>query len=292
ACVPDAIQRSVYIQATAARIKLPEDLLQAEVAKEIQKRQFKAVKRSAQTQTSQTGYPSSGPAPSAPLPGTEYPTQNVSGDLAPGIPARVRTKRDMLEDTIIKLLLEHGDVLVNVEIESDQIDEGADSGETKEVAAPTSFTEVPFAELLVHRIETHNLEMENDSTNYILSRYKQSLDAGTLPSTKSFFTDTSPEIQTRAANMLVNKYSLSENWANKHHIFSIREEEVLEQALSSATTRLLLFDVQRNIDTVIKALSSKGISDEEVNRLLREKIKLDRIVKDLNLALGVVILPK
>jgi uncharacterized membrane protein YheB (UPF0754 family) len=118
------------------------------------------------------------------------------------------------------------------------------------------------------------------------------LDEGTLPSTQSFFTDTSPEVQTRAANMLVNKYSLSENWANKHHIFAIREEEVLEQALSSATTRLLLFDVQRNIDAVIKALSSKGISDEEVNRLLREKIKLDRIVSDLNASLGVVILPK
>ena len=113
-----------------------------------------------------------------------------------------------------------------------------------------------------------------------------------MPSTQSFFTDTSPEIQTRAANMLVNKHSLSENWANKHHIFAIREEEVLEQALSSATTRLLLFDVQRNIDTLIKALSSEGISDEEVNRLLREKIKLDRIVSDLNSSLGVVILPK
>jgi DNA primase len=181
---------------------------------------------------------------------------------------------------------------VNVEIESDQEEVGANEGEIKDASAPTSFTEIAFAELLVHRIETHNLEMENDSTNYILSKYKQSLDEGTLPSTQSFFTDTSPEVQTRAANMLVNKYSLSENWANKHHIFAIREEEVLEQALSSATTRLLLFDVQRNIDTVIKALSSKGISDEEVNRLLIEKIKLDRIVSDLNASLGVVILPK
>ncbi|MDA1382859.1 MAG: DNA primase [Bacteroidetes bacterium] len=292
ACVPDAIQRSVYIQATAARIKLPEELLQAEVAKEIQKSLHQEAKRSSQPRPTQTGSTLSGPPPSAPLPGTEYPTQDVSEDLAPGIPARVRTKRDMLEDTIIKLLLEHGEVLVNVEIESDQAEEGANEGETKDASVPTSFTEVAFAELLVHRIETHNLEMENDSTNYILSRYKQSLDEGTLPSTQSFFTDTSPEVQNRAANMLGNKYSLSENWANKHHIFAIREEEVLEQALSAATTRLLLFDVQRNIDTVIKALSSKGISDEEVNRLLREKMKLDRIVSDLNSSLGVVILPK
>jgi DNA primase len=287
ACVPDAIQRSVYIQATAARIKLPEDLLQAEVAKEIQKRLHQEAKRSSLPRPTL-----SGPPPSAPLPGTEYPLKDVIEDLAPGIPARVRTKRDMLEDTIIKLLLEHGEVLVNVEIESEQAEEGKKDDENNDSSDSTVFTEVAFAELLVHRIESHNLEMENDSTNYILSMYKKSLDEGTLPSTQSFFTDTSPEVQTRAANMLVNKYSLSENWANKHHIFAIKEEEVLEQALSSATTRLLLFDVQRNIDTVIKALSSNGISDEEVSRLLREKIKLDRMVSDLNSSLGVVILPK
>jgi DNA primase len=283
ACVPDAIKRSVYIQTTAARIKLPEDLLQSEVAKEIQKRLKKGTRKPP---------PLSGPPPSAPLHGIVYPMEGAPEDLAPGIPARVRTKRDLLEDNIIRLLLEHGEVLVNVEIESEEAEESKISSESDDTVA-TVFTEISFAELLVHRIETHKLEMEDDSTTYILSRYKKSLDEGTLPSTESFFTDTSPdEVQTRAANMLVNKYSLSENWANKHHIFSIREEEVLEQALSSATTRLLLFDVQRNIDTVIKALSLKGITDDEVIRLLREKISLDSMVSDLNSSLGVVILPK
>ncbi len=283
ACVPDAIKRSVYIQTTAARIKLPEDLLQSEVAKEIQKRLKRGVKPSP---------PSSGPPPSAPLPGFEYPRGEAPEELAPGIPSRVRTKRDLLEDNIIRLLLEYGDILLNVEIESEEVEERENSSESDDKSAATAFTELTFAELLVHRIETHNLEMENDSTSYIFSRYKDSLDEGSIPTAESFFTDTSPEVQTRAANMLVNKYSLSENWANKHHIFAIKEEEVLEQALSSATTRLLLFDVQRNIDTVIKALSLKGITDDEVNRLLREKISLDKMVADLNSSLGVVILPK
>ena len=62
--------------------------------------------------------------------------------------------------------------------------------------------------------------------------------------------------------------------------------------MSSATTRLLLFDVQRNIDQVIQALALKDVSDDETTRLLREKISLDRMVKDLNASLGVVILPK
>jgi hypothetical protein len=62
--------------------------------------------------------------------------------------------------------------------------------------------------------------------------------------------------------------------------------------LSSATTRLLLFDVQRNIDKVIQALALKNVSEDETTRLLREKISLDRMVKDLNSSLGVVILPK
>ncbi len=236
--------------------------------------------------------PSSGPPPSAPLPGFEYPRGEAPEELAPGIPSRVRTKRDLLEDNIIRLLLEYGDILLNVEIESEEVEERENSSESDDKSAATAFTELTFAELLVHRIETHNLEMENDSTSYIFSRYKDSLDEGSIPTAESFFTDTSPEVQTRAANMLVNKYSLSENWANKHHIFAIKEEEVLEQALSSATTRLLLFDVQRNIDTVIKALSLKGITDDEVNRLLREKISLDKMVADLNSSLGVVILPK
>jgi hypothetical protein len=54
---------------------------------------------------------------------------------------------------------------------------------------------------------------------------------------------------------------------------------------------LLLFDVQRNIDKVIQALALKDVSEDETTRLLREKISLDRMVKDLNSSLGVVILP-
>ncbi|PCJ82057.1 MAG: DNA primase [Bacteroidetes bacterium] len=295
ACVPDAIQRSVYVQTTAARLKLPEELLQGEVAKELQKRlKLEARKTSFKSKSSSEGYRGSegyyeqtGPPPSAPLPGFENVPTEISEDLAPGIPARNRTDRDILEDNLIRLLMEHGEEMVSVEIEIEMGSEGDTDNDDEGV-----FTEVPFAELLVHRIETYSLALESESSNFIFEKYKKSLDEYVLPSTDSFFEETTPEVQSRAANLLVNKYSLSENWEHKHEIFVIREADILEKALSSATTRLMLFDVQKNIDTVIRALARKGVTDEEVTRLLREKINLDRMAVDLNASLGVVILPK
>ena len=278
ACVQDAIQRSVYIQTIAARLKLPEDLLQREVAKELQKRIVQDSKRSKQFQKPSISRQTSSSSTS--FPGDTFATQ-VENDLAPGIPARVRAKRDILEDNLIRLLLEHGESMVEVEIEVE------DKKETEPV-----YTKVTFAELFVHRMETHQLAMEEDSTQFILSKYIESLDDGSLPTSALFFTDASPEVQSKAANSLIHKYSLSENWENKHHIFSVVEKDVLEESLSSATTRLLLFDVQRNIDKVIQALALKNVSEDETTRLLREKISLDRMVKDLNSSLGVVILPK
>jgi DNA primase len=278
ACVQDAIQRSVYIQTIAARLKLPEDLLQREVAKELQKRIVQDSKRSKQFQKPSISRQTSSPSTS--FPGDTFATQ-VENDLAPGIPARVRAKRDILEDNLIRLLLEHGESMVEVEIEVE------DKKETEPV-----YTKVPFAELFVHRMETHQLAMEEDSTQFILSKYIESLDDGSLPTSALFFTDASPAVQSKAANSLIHKYSLSENWENKHQIFSVVEKDVLEESLSSATTRLLLFDVQRNIDKVIQALALKNVSEDETTRLLREKISLDRMVKDLNSSLGVVILPK
>ncbi|MBT7652813.1 MAG: DNA primase [Flavobacteriales bacterium] len=286
ACVQDAIQRSIYIQTIAARLKLPEDLLQGEVAKELQKRLVQDSRRSKQFQKSSIPHQTS--SPRTPFPGDTFATQ-VEDDLAPGIPARVRAKRDILEDNLIRLLLEHGEAMVEVEIEAQ--DEKDTKGQEESVKEPV-YTKVTFAELLVHRMETHQLSMEGDSTQFILSKYIESLDDGALPTSASFFTDASPEVQSKAANSIIHKYSLSENWENKHHIFSVVEEDVLEESLSSATTRLLLFDVQRNIDKIIQALALKDVSDDETTRLLREKISLDRMVKDLNSSLGVIILPK
>jgi len=287
ACIPDSIQRSIYIQTTAARLKLPETLLQSEVAKDVAKALQKSSQRSGGAYTQ--GSYNQAPPPIVPLP--------IYDEVPQGSSKRLRTERNVLEDNLMRLLLEHGESMVQIETVVDkEADMGADMGDDQQaesgVDPEPELIDVTFAELLVHRIETHSISMEDTSTEFILNRFRESLDEGNLPSTSSFFHDTTEDVQKRAADMLVNKHSLSENWEHKHQIFTVDEGDVLEKALSAATTRLLVHDVQRNIDSVLEALENHGITENEVTRLLKEKMSLDRKVIDLNEGLGVVILPK
>ena len=262
ACIPDPIQRTVYVQSIAARLKLQEKLLHTEVAKKVATDIVAEQKRANRNLPPQPDY-----IPPAYL------------DVSLGAPKRLRTERNFLEDNLVRLLLEHGESMVRIET---QTEEEEDSIEV----------DVTFAELILHRVENQNITMEDPSTEYILSQFSSSLDKGEIPSTETFFTGTNVDIQKKAADMLVSRYSLSENWQERHHIFTANEDDNLEKALSAATIRIHLYDTQRNIDLLLEKLESGDCSGDEENRLLREKISLDKKVMELSSVLGVVILPK
>ena len=262
ACIPDPIQRTVYVQSIAARLKLQEKLLHTEVAQKV------ATDIAAELKRVNRNLP----------PRPDY-IPPVYLDVSPGAPKRLRTERNLLEDNLVRLLLEHGESMVRIET---QTEEEEDSVEV----------DVTFAELLVHRVETQNISMEDPSTKYILSQFTSSIDKGEIPSTETFFTGTNKGVQKKAADMLVSRYSLSENWQERHHIFTADEEANLEKALSAATIRIHLHDTQRNIDLLLEKLESGDCTGDEENRLLREKISLDKKVMELSSVLGVVILPK
>ncbi|MAO46697.1 MAG: DNA primase [Crocinitomicaceae bacterium] len=258
ACIPDPIQRTVYVQAIAARLKLQEKLLQSEVAKKVAQEITKEQKRGVKDYVLEA-------------------TQ-IFQEGQQGASRRLRTKRSLLEDNLVRLLLEHGESILKIETSSEEDEEPIEA-------------DVTFAELLMHRVETQSIVMEDPTTEFILSRFRDSLDEGEIPATESFFNGTSQDVQQKAADMLVSKYNLSENWEHKHHIFPIKEEDILEKALSSATVRIHLHDAQRNIDLLLEKLESGDCSDDEESRLVREKITLDKKVMELTKVLGVVILP-
>lgn len=263
ACIPDQIQRTVYIQTIAARLKLQEKLLHAEVAKKVASDIAQEQKRSNRVLS----------------PPQDYIPSSYIEEVTQGASKRMRTERSLLEDNLVRLLLEHGESMVKIET---QIEESAEAIEV----------DVTFAELLIHRVESQSISMEDPSTEFILSKFTSSLDLGEIPSAETFFTGTTEDVQKKAADMLVHKYTLSENWEERHHIFSMKEEDDLEKALSTATIRIHLHDVQRNIDLLLEQLDNGDCSDDEQSRLLREKITLDKKVMELSSVLGVVILPK
>ena len=261
-CIPDPIQQSVYVQTVAARLNLQEGLLVSEVAKKVARKAAKTKIGGRNVQAPQYEEP---PIPLAPIYNAEPLRSN-------------RQERRILEDNLVRLLLEHGESMVTVEVEANE-DE-------------TTNLDVTFAELLLHRVEEFGLNIEDESSRYIIAQYTESIGNGELPSTESFFSGTTEDVQQKAANMLVNRYSLSENWEHKHHIFSTKEEDVLEQALSASTNRILLHDTLKTIDAVLEAMEEQGITSEEVNRLLTEKMELDKKVGKLSADLNIIILPK
>ena len=262
ACIPDTIQRTVYVQAIAARLKLQEKLLHSEVSKKVATDIAKEQKRANRSLPPQQDYIPPAHLMSAPQVGAK----------------RMRTERLLLEDNLVRLLLEHGEAILKIETQNEEED-------------PIE-VDVTFAELLIHRVETQSIKMEDPSTEFILSKFTSSLDAGEIPSTEAFFTGTTEDVQKKAADMLVSRYSLSENWEERHHIFSVKEEDDLENALSASTIRIHLHDSQRNIDLILDQLETGECSEEEEQRLLREKIALDKKVMELSKVLKIVILPK
>lgn len=263
ACIPDQIQRTVYVQTIAARLKIQEKVLHAEVAKKVASDIAQEQKRSNRGLTSPQDY---------------IPPSYIE-EVSQGASKRMRTERNLLEDNLVRLLLEHGESMVKIETQTEESEEAIE-------------VDVTFAELLIHRVESQSISMEDPSTEFILSKFTSSLDLGEIPSTETFFAGTTEDVQKKAADMLVHKYTLSENWEERHHIFSVKEEDDLEKTLSAATIRIHLHDVQRNIDLLLEQLENSDCSDYEESRLLREKITLDKKVMELSSVLGVVILPK
>lgn len=266
ACIPDPIQQSVYVQTVAARLNLQEALLVSEVSKK--------VARNAQTKAKSRSKAAPAPAP------FEEPPMPLAPIYTAEPQRKARTERYTLEDNIVRLLLEHGESTVEVEIEDEEAQDG------------TKKLEVTFAELLLHRLFDLGIVLNDESSQYIVAQFQSSIENGELPSTEAFFNGTSEDVQKKAANMLVNRYSLSENWEHKHHIFSTKEEDILEKALSSSTNRILLHDTLKTIDAVLTAMEEPGVTDEEINRLVTEKMELDKKVGKLSSALDIIILPK
>ena len=141
----------------------------------------------------------------------------------------------------------------------------------------------------MHRVETQSIVMEDPTTEFILSRFRDSLDEGEIPATESFFNGTPQDVQQKAADM--SKAQPIRKLGAQTSYFPIKEEDILEKAPSSATVRLHLHDAQRNIDLLLEKLESGDCSDDEESRLVREKITLDKKVMELTKVLGVVILP-
>ena len=270
AAIPDAIQRSVYLQSSASQLHMDENVLGTEVAKILHEQSKAAAKRAAKSSPYGTPPPGAPPVPTSapPAPGPE--------DIVPVDPAA--SERAVVENDLIRILLGYASEMVTVKVEG----EGG--------AEPTSM-EVPFAELVIHRMEEEGIDIREPMNQAVVAKYIEELDQDRVLTADQLVQDKDPGVQQKVAGALVQQHVLSPNWSQRHKIYPVVERDQLLPLLEDSLRRLHLSDLRAASRDLAQKLEAGGMDVEQERDLLAQKVQLDRQIQSTLSHFGTVILP-
>ena len=270
AAIPDAIQRSVYLQSSASQLHMDENVLGTEVAKILHEQSKAAAKRAAKSSPYGTPPPGAPPAPTSapPAPGPE--------DIVPVDPAV--SERAVVENDLIRILLGYASEMVTVKVEGE--------GD----AEPTSM-EVPFAELVIHRMEEEGIDIREPMNQAVVAKYIEELDQDRVLTADQLVQDKDPGVQQKVAGALVQQHVLSPNWSQRHKIYPVVERDQLLPLLEDSLRRLHLSDLRAASRDLAQKLEAGGMDVEQERDLLAQKVQLDRQIQSTLSHFGTVILP-
>jgi DNA primase len=253
ALIPDGISRTVYVQECSRLLNMSEQVLLQELNKVILTN-FKKEKSSG-----------------API---EVPVLDETP--ADGIPqdAVAEFTSYHQEKDLIRLLLHYGENGIDLVIHNE---DGHDETHT-----------VSVAEYIISNLESDEIELESPVYSNIYREYVELIGLEQFPQPTRFTQHTNQEISGESSAILVNPYSLSENW-ERHFIYPETEVMQLRKAAKDSVFRLKLKRIQRIIIDLEKEMAASVSDEEKYDELLREKILLDRARADISKYFGTVI---
>ena len=251
ALIPDGIARSVYIQQCSRLLNMQEQVLIAELNKVIRSN-FKREHR-------------------ADLPVLD----ELPGDVVQELEEAPEISLYHQEKDLIRLLLNFGEQ--NIEISALNQD-----GEEEMVS-------VPLSEFLIASLEQDDIDLENVIYKKILSEYHDLIVGEEKTGIKNFTLHPDQEISGESSRLLVNPYSLSENWIVRHNIYPETEEMQLRNAAKICVLRLKMHKVFVMINELQNELAENIDNEDRVSELLKEKIALDKAKTEIGKYLSSVI---
>lgn len=305
AAIPDTIQRGVYLQSSAERLGMTEEILAREVDKALHKKLLEAQKaeerkrRQAERSIrpgSTAPRPPVGPPPTPgadpgpwgdadapPSPDDEWMSPDT-GEAEPPVlenliePEHVAHRR-IIERDLIRLLVKHGNLAVHVRVQGEE-------GTEEELV------EVKFAELVVHQLDESKVSFVDGPSRTLLDFYREKLEAGELPGLDQTSSHPDPATAQLAVAAVVDRHKVSDRWETAHGIYHTREEDALEQALLGALHHLLLNENKHETDAVLADIQALGDDPDpaQLQSLLQRKKALDEDKKHKAAYFGVAIL--
>ena len=229
--IPNVIQRELYIQETSKLMEVREEVLFKELGQQLQRKQKDAREKRETEQQSK-------------------PLEVVKEERISIHP------RMVVEEEIIRLIMQYGDLVVELK---------EDSGEIYETTV---------IEEILHQFETNELKLNNETYQSILEDVKLGFEEKELR-TGDFFIKLFDEGKTEiASEAMMEKYSISENWEKKLKIFIKPKEENISKDITDTILRYKTFYLEDMIKEYSELLKSTEISGEVRNEQLEKIIIL------------------
>ncbi|MAC94232.1 MAG: DNA primase [Flavobacteriales bacterium] len=131
------------------------------------------------------------------------------------------------------------------------------------------------AEYVVFEMEEDNLSFTHPLFDKIYALFKTAVESETSVVENTLVSNEDKELSSFAIECLMDKYTLSINWYDKHQILTLKEEEILQKKVHRGVCSWRLTKVQQMLEDMQAALKENPDNYEsiyeEISRLLQAK---------------------
>lgn len=260
ALIPDPIARSVYLQECSNLMDIEEQALLSELNKVRRNKLSRRIQNKEQQEKEESA---------ADIHLTNH--KKVADSPA--------SLLDYQEKAIIRTLIKFGNHSIQLPTEEDE--------EDKKKNKTPEMIEVTVAEYLIHEVEQDELTFSNSLYTKLYDLFKKGIELGRPISENDLISNNDKEISSFVIECLLEKYTLSLNWEEKHKILTISEDQILPKAVHKGICSWRLNKVQQMI--VEHQLKLKN-DPENYEEVVLQMTKLLEAKKTLANELGRIIL--
>lgn len=248
ALIPDPIARSVYLQECSHLMQIDEEALLSELNKVRRKKIGKKTSEKPNIDAEQYAETTENLAPK---------TEEKKVHL---------TTKDYQEEDIIRTFIKYGEKEISIPSLEDKEN---DSEEENSYLV---------SEYLIHEIEADGLKFSNSIFQKIYSLFKDAYVKETQLKENDLVSHPNPEISSLVIAYLMEKYTLSLNWEEKHKILTLNESDMLPKKVHKGICSWRLNKVQEMIYNLQAQLKEDSDSYESIFQQINKLQEAKRIL--------------
>jgi DNA primase len=136
-----------------------------------------------------------------------------------------------------------------------------------------------------------DVEFSNPLYKEIYAAFKSNLDKGVLVNSEYFLTHGNNDVKKTVTELITSRYSTSNHWSDKYHIYIPRENEILADLALTNVVRLKFRMVQKMMEDNLKQVKEAEQKDnwDLLDKHLSVQQDLKEAEKALASQLGIVV---